>query len=376
LLISGRDPRVDRGGRNSSITRPSKYWQFHRHFVEAPWNWEVSMAEHVEKVTLPFDSTGEGDTLTAPTTDGTLALILAEDASVAAVERLADYAQSWGITIPANFTPATKAQVAYWRELCGAISLTGTAGTHDSDWPADLAPAMPTLQAMVERGLIVRRRRAWHLKRKWHAWLQYLRLTAVPTPALTLAERPAPGLPTYAELQVWEAVCRWLDGQPQCRARLPMADVPDVGEVSSEILMAMRKAHLVRHRSDCAWALSPRWRTLLLELWHGITKAEAERSPNAANEPIPFSVAAGIDTWYLNRLDPEGLTLQLKMQLEDLQELARHNDEEVETPWRYDGTPLLMYRAGENNNQGGGSAGRTFCATPRSPCSSARRRLA
>ncbi len=151
-----------------------------------------------------------------------------------AAARLADYAQSWGITIPADFTPATKAQVAYWRELCGAISLTGTEGMRDGSWPADLAPSKPTLQAMADRRLIVRRRRAWHLKRKWHAWLQYLRLTAVPTPALTIAERPAPGLPTYAELQVWEAICRWLDGQPQCRARLPMTDVPEVGEVSSE----------------------------------------------------------------------------------------------------------------------------------------------
>jgi hypothetical protein len=65
-------------------------------------------------------------------------------------------------------------------------------------------------------------------------------------------------------------------------------------------------------------------------------------------------VAAGIDTWYLNRLDPAGLTPELKMQLEDLQELARHNDEEVETPWRYDGTPILIHRSGVNTNQGGG----------------------
>src|SRR5262249_37259253 len=227
-------------------------------------------------------------------------------------------------------------------------------GMRDGGWPADLAPSRPTLQVMAERGLIVRRRRAWRLKRKWHAWLQYLRLTAVPTPALTIADRPAPGLPTYVELQVWEALCRWLDGQSQCHARLPMADVPGVGEVSSEILLAMRKARLVRHRSDCAWALSPRWRTILLELWHGITKAEGERSPDTTREPLPYSVAAGIYTWYLNPLHPTGVTPELKMQLEDLQEQARHNDDEVETPWRYDGTPLLMYRAGVNTNQGGG----------------------
>jgi hypothetical protein len=254
----------------------------------------------------------------------------------------------------AGALPATKAQVAYWRELCGAISLTGAQGMRDDGWPADLAPSKPTLKAMAERGLIVRRWRAWHLKRKWHAWLQYLRLTGVPTPALAVAERPAPGLPTYAELQIWEAICRWLDGQPQCRARLPMADVPGVGDVSSEILLALRKARLVRHRSDCCWALSPRWKAILLELWHGLTKAEGERSANATSGPASLSVAAGIDTWYLNRLDPEGLTPDLQMQLEDLQEMARHNDEVVDTPWHYDGTPLLMYRAGVNTNQGGG----------------------
>src|SRR5262249_53960619 len=53
-------------------------------------------------------------------------------------------------------------------------------------------------------------------------------------------------------------------------------------------------------------------------------------------------------------LDPAGLTPELKMRLEDLQEMAGHNDEEVDTPWRYDGTPLLIYGAGVNTNQGGG----------------------
>jgi hypothetical protein len=133
-----------------------------------------------------------------------------------------------------------------------------------------------------------------------------------------------------------------------------MLDVPGVGEVSSEMLVAMRRARLVRHRSDCAWALSPCWKALLLALWHGVTKAEGERTTDAAADPAPCSVAAGIDTWYLNRLDAEGLTPELKMHLEDLQELARHNEEEVETLWRYDGAPLLMYRAGVNTNQGGG----------------------
>jgi hypothetical protein len=311
------------------------------------------MAEQIEKVTLPFDEAGTDDAASAPTIEGTLALSPTGGAANAAAHA-ATNAQAWGIAIPPDFTPATKAQVAYWRELCGAISLTGRDGTRDGDWPADLAPAKSTLTAMAERALIVRRGGAWHLKRKWYAWLQYLRQTAVPTPALALAERPAPGLPAYAELQLWEAVCRWLDGHPQYRARMPMVDVPDVGTVSSETLLAMRKARLVRHTSDCSWALSPRWKALLLALWHGVTKAEGERAPDGGAEPAPYSVAAGIDTWYLNRLDPEGLTPELKTLLDDLQELARHNDEEIETPWRYDGTPLLMYRAGVNTSQGGG----------------------
>jgi hypothetical protein len=104
----------------------------------------------------------------------------------------------------------------------------------------------------------------------------------------------------------------------------------------------MRKARLVRHRSDCAWAVSPRWKVILLERWHGIATAEGERSPDSAGEPVPFSVAAGIDPWRLNGLDAGGLTPALRMQVEDLQELARHNDEEIETSWRYDGTPLLI----------------------------------
>jgi hypothetical protein len=312
------------------------------------------MGEEVEKVTLPFEEEGADGAVDASTTDGALALTPTVDATAEAAARAAENAAAWSLAIPADFTPATKAQVAYWREVCGAISLTGKDGMCDGKWPADLAPSKPTLQAMAERGLIARRQRAWHLKRKWYAWLQYLRQTAVPTPALAIAERPGPGLPTYAELQMWEAVCRWLDGQPQCRARLPMMDIPGVGEITSETLLAKRKARLVRHRSDCIWALSPRWKALLLALWHGVTKAEGERSSDIVGEPPPISVAAGIDTWYLNRLDAEGLTPELRMQLEDLQEVARHNDEEVETPWRYDGATLLMYRAGVNTNQGGG----------------------
>jgi len=103
------------------------------------------MGEGAEKVTLPFDDFGENETGLARTTDGALALSPGEISTTnvgAEAARLADLAHSWGITIPADFIPATKAQVAYWRELCGAISPTGTEGMKDGTWPTYLAPAM------------------------------------------------------------------------------------------------------------------------------------------------------------------------------------------------------------------------------------------
>ena len=39
-----------------------------------------------------------------------------------------------------GFVPATKAQVAYWRQLCGAVHLRGSAGMADTEWPPDLSP--------------------------------------------------------------------------------------------------------------------------------------------------------------------------------------------------------------------------------------------
>ncbi len=44
----------------------------------------------------------------------------------------------------------------------------------------------------------------------------------------------------------------------------------------------------------------------------------------------------------------------MRIELDDLQALAKDDDDEVETPWQYDGTSLLMYRAGVSTTQGGG----------------------
>jgi hypothetical protein len=116
----------------------------------------------------------------------------------------------------------------------------------------------------------------------------------------------------------------------------------------------MRKYRLVRHSDDCTWRLSPTWKARLATLWQGIVKAEGEREPQPSDAPAPYSVAAGIDTWYLNRIDESGLPTTLHMALDDLQAQAKDEDDEVETPWEYDSAPLMMYRAGVSTRQGGG----------------------
>lgn len=278
----------------------------------------------------------------------------ADDVDEADESRGEELPAATNIAKPDGFTPATKAQVAYWRQLCGALSVRGSAGMGDADWPPELQPTRITLRALEERRLIVRRGRAWHLRREWYATLTLLRLTAVPTPPLAVAERPAPHLPTFAELEQWELVCCWLDGQPGQRARLPMVDVPQVGPVSADMLRGMRRYRLVRHAADCTWRLSASWKARLYGLWQGVTKAEGERQLTPSDAPAPYSVAAGIDTWYLNRIDKAGLPPALRMTLDDLQAQAKDEDDEVETPWVYDGVPLLMYRAGASTMQGGG----------------------
>src|SRR5258708_5959174 len=117
--------------------------------------------------------------------------------------------------------PPTHAQVEYWRELCGALSLVRGCGMADDAWSADMKPSQPTLKALTEREIIVRRQRAWHLKRGWYARLTALRQRAVLTPRQSFAERPRADLPNYVELEGFEQICRWLDAQANRRARLP-----------------------------------------------------------------------------------------------------------------------------------------------------------
>jgi hypothetical protein len=253
--------------------------------------------------------------------------------------------------------PPTKSQVHYWRELAGAISVYGALGLRDDQWPADLAPSKPTLTCLQERQLVVRRRGAWHLRRHWYTRLSALRQRAVPTPPLAVAERPAPHLPAYAELETFEAICRWLDTQPKSRSRLPFVGVLALGAISEvpiEHLRMMRRYKLVRHTSRCEWALSKRWKERLQALWHGVDQALREYAPPQLASSFPTSLCAGIDTWHLNWCVQEALPRLLRTELDALQEQAREEEAEVDTPWVYDGAPLRMYRSGTRAESGGG----------------------
>ncbi len=290
--------------------------------------------------------------------------------------------------------PPTKAQVFYWAQLCGELHLRGAAGIGEADgWPPDLVPSQTTLKALQERRLVVRRDRAWKLRRGWYERLTALKIRAVTTPPLTLADRPAPNLPTYAELDAWEAVCRWLDAQPGRRARLPFVglapllaqaqqitwgmgrqeETAPAGPIASDqvlldallevqrahegaalavvehaaLLKGMRRYRLVRHTAECAWALSPRWRETLRDLHAGIERSLREYAPAPPPSAPARSLCAGLDTWALNWVvEAKALPARLRRELDDAQELARAREGEVDTAWIYDSVPLRMYQAG------------------------------
>jgi hypothetical protein len=266
--------------------------------------------------------------------------------------------------------PLTKAQVHYWRELCGVLTQAGKAGLPSVEgFPPDLAPSRATLKAMVERGLLVRRQRAWHLTRAWYGRLTALRLEALDTPQLRVSERPGPGLPSYAELQAWEALCRWLDMQPRQRARLPfmrfvafvaeqvepLLTVEETPELPTGLLRGMRRARIVRHTSACEWVLSKTWRERLRALWQGFDRLQRE-VPTAAGlaEAKARSLVAGIDTWVLNWRTEEALPARLRNDLDACQTQAREEETELDTPWLFDKAPLRMYRWGTTPEHGGG----------------------
>lgn len=94
---------------------------------------------------------------------------------------------------------------------------------------------------------------------------------------LQSVERPATDLPTFAELEHWDILCRWLDVQPVSRARLPILGVPKLGDAPAAMLRDLGTYWLVWHGEDFIWWLPPAWKKRLLELRQGVMRAECER---------------------------------------------------------------------------------------------------
>jgi hypothetical protein len=180
-------------------------------------------------------------------------------------------------------------------------------------------------------------------------------------------------LPSYAELQAWEASCRWLDTQPRQRARLPvlglaafttrqdaealpaLGKTPEERELPAGLLRGMRTARLVRHTSVCEWVLAKAWRERLLGFWQGYDCVKRELPAVVATASAQArSLVAGIATWVLNWRVDEALPPRLRRELDDYQTQAREEETECDTRWVYDGVPLRMYRWGTKPEHGRG----------------------
>ena len=183
--------------------------------------------------------------------------------------------------------PPTHAQIEYWRKLCGALSLVKGTGMADEAWPTDLAPTKPTLTALVERRIIVRRRRAWHLKRGWYGRHRRAAGACRADAAGILRRAAAADLPSYAEIEGFERICRWLDanrsGGRDCLSSALIEQLGAESEVPIVLLHLMRKYRLARHTSTCEWALSPTWKDRLRALWDGVDREVREQFPRATN---------------------------------------------------------------------------------------------
>jgi hypothetical protein len=155
--------------------------------------------------------------------------------------------------------------------------------------------------------------------------------------------------PSRKHLRHWERVCLYLDCQPYRAIRYPFpADLP----VTARLLRRMARFGLVRHKDDCSWQLSLRWRSLFRRLWEE-TPEEEPSAVASAHDTAPFIVDQNIDTLYVNLLAPT-LPRRLGSACTALKVQAQELDQPVETPWRVFDAPLSMWKAGvgtsEKNN--------------------------
>jgi hypothetical protein len=151
--------------------------------------------------------------------------------------------------------------------------------------------------------------------------------------------------PSRRHLQHWERVCWFLDAQPYRAVSLPLpADPP----MSVCLFKRMAVFRLMRHRDDCRWQLSPRWRAILQRLRDRLPPEEQESKGAILTPPdhVPFIVDTGVDTLYITLKANDGLPAALIDHCDVLKALAQAEDRTVETPWLVFGAPLSMYKAG------------------------------
>ena len=161
--------------------------------------------------------------------------------------------------------------------------------------------------------------------------------------------RAAP--PTRRQLRHWEAVCRYLDAQPYRAVAYPFSS--DGPAISVRLLKRIAHFRLVRHRDDCRWQLSPRWRAVLQRLWEEVADEDDAVPDSEPNLATPFVVDAGVDTLYANLLCEQDLPPALTAACDTYKSQAQSEDDTVETPWVVLGAPLSMFKAGKGTSGGG-----------------------
>jgi hypothetical protein len=111
----------------------------------------------------------------------------------------------------------------------------------------------------------------------------------------------------------------------------------------------MARFGLVRHKDDCSWQLSLRWRSVLHRLWEG-TPDEEPVLLSPVSDATPFIADQNVDTLYVNLLAP-ALPRQLARECTALKARAQEVDQPVETPWRMFDAPLSMWKAGVGTSE-------------------------
>ena len=252
--------------------------------------------------------------------------------------------------------PPTHSQVEYWRKLCGELTTPRerlTAGSGRPSWSRRAHIACPGPARSI-----VRRKRAWHLKRDWYTELP----RCASEPCRPRARRWPPVLaPTCPATRRWRAsrasAAGWMHSPSDGHASR------FVGLVESGVGSAARRRRLCSTScTNTTWSGTPppasgrcRPRGRIASSPSGRRRPRGARGAAARSRAAePYVAAAGIDTWYLNRIDPAGCHFRCGTSWTSCSSSAVEDEEEIDTRWVYDGTPLRMYRAGVNTQQGSG----------------------